>query len=48
MTIGTLEEKIDELLEHKLELSHKIIGGEHWIGELSNEELRELLELRTV
>ncbi len=47
ISIGTLEEKIDEMLERKLGLSNRIVGsGEQWIGELSNEELREILELR--
>jgi len=47
ISIGTLEEKIDEMLERKLGLSSKIVGsGEQWIGELTNEELREILELR--
>jgi len=49
ISIGTLEEKIDEMLERKLGLSSKIVGsGEQWIGELTNEELREILELRRV
>jgi len=47
ISIGTLEEKIDEMLERKLGLSNKIVGsGEQWIGELTNEELRDILELR--
>ncbi len=44
---GTLEERIDALLESKRGLADRIIGkGEAWITELSDEELRGLLELR--
>ncbi len=44
---GTLEEKIDSLLEDKRELAESIIGnGEDWITGLPTEELRELLRLR--
>jgi len=49
ISIGTLEEKIDDMLEQKMGLSRKIVGsGDQWIGELSNEELRDVLELRSV
>ena len=44
---GTLEEKIDEMIEGKKEVAEKVIGtGEGWLTELSNEELREILVLR--
>ena len=44
---GTLEERIDEMLEQKLELAETIIGsGEEWLTELSTNELREILRLR--
>lgn len=44
---GTLEERIDEMLEQKLELAETIIGaGEEWLTELSTSELREMLRLR--
>ncbi len=43
---GTVEEKVDQLLEQKRGLASKIVGtGEQWIGELSNAELRELFTL---
>ena len=43
---GTLEEKIDEMIEAKKELAEKVIGvGESWLTELSNQELREILAL---
>jgi SNF2 family DNA or RNA helicase len=43
VTLGTLEEKIDEMIERKQSLNEQIIQSDHWITELSNEELRELL-----
>ncbi|WJH35839.1 SWF/SNF helicase family protein [Paenibacillus sp. CC-CFT747] len=47
VTLGTLEERIDEMIERKLDLSQQIVGtGEHWITELSTDELRELFVLR--
>jgi len=47
VTLGTLEERIDEMIEQKLELSRRIVGsGEGWITELSASELRELFALR--
>ncbi|PWA08392.1 ATP-dependent helicase [Pueribacillus theae] len=46
ITTGTLEEKIDEMLERKQSLSDGIIQSENWITELPTEELRELFALR--
>ncbi|WHY73388.1 DEAD/DEAH box helicase [Fictibacillus enclensis] len=46
ITLGTLEERIDEMLESKKELSEKVITSENWITELSTQELRELFVLR--
>ena len=44
---GTLEERIDEMIEQKTELAENIIGsGEAWLTELSTEQLREMLTLR--
>ena len=44
---GTLEERIDRMLEEKTELAERIIGtGEQWITELSTGQLRDLLTLR--
>ncbi|MEH7235281.1 DEAD/DEAH box helicase [Bacillus sp. JJ1562] len=40
---GTLEEKIDEMLEKKQSLNDEIITSENWITELSTSELKELL-----
>jgi SNF2 family DNA or RNA helicase len=47
MSAGTLEEKIDAVLEGKRALAETIIGkGEDWITELSTRELRDILALR--
>jgi SNF2 family DNA or RNA helicase len=44
---GTLEEKIDEMIENKKDIAEKVIGvGEGWITELSNKDLKELWTLR--
>ena len=46
ITAGTLEEKIDNLLKQKKNLSDlTVASGERWIGELSNDELSELVGL---
>ena len=44
---GTIEEKIDALIESKKELAENVIGSgsEKWITELGNEELMALLRL---
>ncbi len=44
---GTIEEKIDEMIESKKELASNVIGsgGESWITEMSNEELLSILKL---
>jgi SNF2 family DNA or RNA helicase len=45
--IGTLEERIDELIERKKEVAAQVVGtGEAWLTELSNKELRDLVALR--
>lgn len=44
---GTLEERIDQLIDSKRELAENVIGtGESWLTELSNEEFRELITLQ--
>ncbi|MNY71204.1 hypothetical protein D3C86_2094940 [compost metagenome] len=44
---GTLEERIDELIERKKNLSEQVVGsGETWLTEMSNHELKELIELQ--
>ncbi len=45
--LGTLEERIDELIEHKRALADQIVGtGEGWISEMGSAELRDLVSLR--
>ncbi|HYE03594.1 MAG TPA: DEAD/DEAH box helicase [Phycisphaerales bacterium] len=44
---GTLEERIDQMIESKTELAEKVIGaGEQWLTELSTAQLRDLLALQ--
>jgi SNF2 family DNA or RNA helicase len=44
--VGTLEERINAMLEEKRNLADNIIGGgETWITELSTEALRDLFSL---
>ncbi len=47
ITRGTVEEKIDRMLDEKSKLSEEIIGGtgEGWITEMNNQELMELFSL---
>ena len=45
--VGTMEERIDELIESKKALADTVIGtGEAWLTELSTEQLRDLFTLR--
>lgn len=47
ISLGTLEERIDEMLESKQQLSENVISSsEGWITELSTEELKDLFTLR--
>ncbi len=47
ITTGTLEERIDQMIEQKSDLAKRIIGtGESWLTELSSSQLREVLALR--
>jgi SNF2 family DNA or RNA helicase len=44
---GTIEERIDEMIERKLELAEQVVGsGEGWLTELSTQEIRDLMALR--
>lgn len=48
ISVGTIEEKIDKMIEDKKELAEKIIaasGSEQWITDLSTDELKELFTL---
>jgi len=45
---GTLEEKIDAMIERKKALASSVVGtGEEWISELNTDQLRELFTLDT-
>ena len=47
ITTGTIEEKIDKMIESKLKLSGDLIAssGESWITEMSSKELMDLFKL---
>jgi SNF2 family DNA or RNA helicase len=45
--VGTLEERIDEMIERKKLIAQKVVGtSEGWLTEFSNDELREIFALR--
>jgi SNF2 family DNA or RNA helicase len=45
--VGTLEEKIDEMIERKQSVAAQVVGsGEAWLTELSNDQLKDLFALR--
>jgi len=45
--VGTLEEKIDEMIEKKKGIAEQVVGtSEAWLTALSNSQLRELMTLR--
>jgi SNF2 family DNA or RNA helicase len=47
LCLGTLEEKIDEMIERKQEVAENVVGtGEAWLTELSTAALKELMALR--
>jgi SNF2 family DNA or RNA helicase len=47
LCVGTLEEKIDEMIERKKGVASQVVGtGEAWLTELSDEELRDVFALR--
>ena len=46
ITRGTIEEKIDEVINQKQHLNNELIQGDQWVTELSNKELQELLAYR--
>jgi len=44
---GTLEERIDQMIESKMALAEDVIGsGEDWLTELDSAQLEEILRLR--
>jgi SNF2 family DNA or RNA helicase len=47
VAVGTVEEKIDQLIEDKKQLSGAIVGSdESWLTELDNDAFKELIALR--
>jgi len=48
ITRGSIEEKIDQMIEEKKQLSNDIIGsaGENWITEMNNDEILQLFQLK--
>jgi SNF2 family DNA or RNA helicase len=46
LSMGTVEERIDLMLEQKKQLAEQVVdGAETWLTEMSNDELRELFTL---
>lgn len=46
IAIGTLEERIDQMIEDKKKLSDAIVGSdESWLTELDNEAFKQLISL---
>ena len=46
ITRGTFEERINDMIRSKRQLADLTVGiGENWIGNLGNEELRDLFKL---
>ena len=45
--VGTVEEKIDEMIERKQKVASHVVGaGEAWLTEMSNDQVRDLFALR--
>ncbi|MFV1971390.1 MAG: DEAD/DEAH box helicase, partial [Acidimicrobiia bacterium] len=48
VSAGTVEERIDELIASKRDLAERVLGsGEEWMTELSTDDLRDLVVLRS-
>lgn len=46
VAIGTLEERIDQMIEDKKKLSNAVVGSdESWLTELDNEAFKQLISL---
>ncbi|MFN9671592.1 MAG: hypothetical protein ACK552_03050, partial [Microcystis sp.] len=46
VTLGTLEERIDEMIEEKKKVANAIVSNdESWLTELDNESFRQLIAL---
>lgn len=49
ITQGTIEDRVAELLRNKRQLADRVVGGgDGWIGELSNDELSDLVSLESL
>ncbi|HEX9117782.1 MAG TPA: C-terminal helicase domain-containing protein, partial [Anaerolineae bacterium] len=47
ISVGTMEEMIDDMIESKRDLAKAIVGaGENWLTELSTDQLRAMVTLR--
>ncbi|MCP5110278.1 MAG: SWF/SNF helicase family protein, partial [bacterium] len=47
LCVGTLEERIDEMIENKQKVADMVVGtGEAWLTKLSTKELKSLFALR--
>jgi len=47
VSAGTVEERIDEMIERKRELAQRVVGsGEAWLTDLSTDDLRDAVALR--
>ncbi|HET7579465.1 MAG TPA: SNF2-related protein [Bacillales bacterium] len=47
ISIGTLEERIDEMIEQKKALTEQVIGqGDGWVTEMNDDEVYDLIRLR--
>ncbi len=48
VALGTLEDRIDQLIESKRALAESVVGaGEEWLSELSSDDLLDLVTLRS-
>ena len=46
VTLGTLEERIDTLIESKRKLAEEVVGtGESWLADMGNDAFRDLIRL---
>ncbi len=46
VTLGTLEERIDHLIESKRKLAEEVVGtGESWLADMGNDAFRDLIRL---
>lgn len=47
ITLGTIEERIDQMIEDKKIVSDKIVGsGESWLSNLTTKSFMDLIQLK--